>query len=329
MEKALRRHGSKLGQEIAGIRKRDRALKAATSRARSRDRCDERSPIKKMVSAEARREAFRWMREKGLSARRASQLCRISRSSARYKVRRDDQPLVERLRALIGKRVRYGYRRAYQMLRKQGEVINHKRVERVWRCAGLSLPRGRPKKKPPNKILKWQIPGGAINQIWSYDFVFDSCANGQKLKMLTVLDEYSRECLAIETATSITATRVLRVLNRLIAERGAPGYLRSDNGPEFIAQRVKQWLAGQQVQTLYIEPGSPWQNGKNESFNGKFRDECLNMEWFYNLNDARATIESWRNYYNNQRLHSSLGYLSPAEFISAHKAEKTDLMMTG
>jgi putative transposase len=147
--------------------------------------------------------------------------------------------------------------------------------------------------------------------------------------MLTVIDEYSRECLAIETASSITATGVLRVLNRLIAERGAQRYLHSDNGPEFIADNVKLWLKAVDVKTLYIEPGSSWQNGKNESFNGKFRDECLNLEWFYNLNDARVTIEIWRKYYNRQRPHSSLGYLSPAEFLSAHKIEKTDLMMTG
>lgn len=282
-----------------------------------------------MVSAEARREAYAWMRRKGLSARRTSKLCRISRSSASYKVRRNDEPLAEKLRAIASKRVRFGYRRAYRTLRKQGEVINHKRVERVWRKVGLSLPRHRPKQKRPNNVIKWQSAIGAINQVWSYDFVFDSCVNGQKLKMLTVIDEYSRECLAIKTASSITAAGVLKVIKRLIAERGTPQYLRSDNGPEFIAQKVKLWLKAEGVKTLYIEPGSPWQNGKNESFNGKFRDECLNMEWFYNLNDARVTIESWRNYYNQQRPHSSLGYLSPAEFISAQMIEKTDLMMTG
>jgi len=329
MEKALRRDGSKFGKEVAGIRKRNCPLEALIGRTRSGNRCDERGAIKKMVSAEARREVFVWMKGRGLSARRASLLCRISRSSASYQAKRNDEALAEKLRTIASKRVRYGYRRAYRLLRKQGEVINHKRVARVWRVAGLSLSRRRPKKKRPNKPLKFQHSVGVINQVWSYDFVFDSCANGQKLKMLTVIDEYSRECLAIETASSITARGVLRVLNRLIAERGAPRYLRRDNGPEFIAQNVKLWLKAVGVKTLYIEPGSPWQNGKNESFNGKFRDECLNLEWFYNLNDARLTIESWRKYYNQQRPHSSLGYLSPAEFLSAHKIEKTDLMMTG
>jgi putative transposase len=281
-----------------------------------------------MVSAEARREVYARMKGRGLSARRASQLSRISRSSASYRARRNDEPLAQRLRAIAAKRVRYGYRRAYRLLRREGELINHKRVERVWRKAGLSLPRRRPQKPRPSKVIKAPPAIGAINQVWSYDFVFDSCANGQKLKMLTVIDEYSRECLAIETATSITSSGVLRVLNKLIVERGVPLYLRSDNGPEFIAERVKAWLADRQVKTLYIEPGSPWQNGKNESFNGKFRDECLNLEWFYNLNDARVTIERWRKYYNQERPHSSLGYLSPRAFIAA-QVNKSDLMMTG
>lgn len=328
MAQALWGHGSQFGQEVARVRKRDSTIEAAISRAGSGNRCDERGTGKKMVSAEARREVYAWMKERGLSARRASQLCQISRSSASYRAKRNDEALAKKLRAIAGKRVRFGYRRAYRLLRREGEVINHKRVARVWRKTGLSLPRHRPQRKRPNKAVKLPMAIGAINQVWSYDFVFDSCANGQKLKMLTVIDEYSRECLAIETATSMTSSGVLRVLNRLMAERGAPLYLRSDNGPEFIAQRVKKWLADRQVQTLYIEPGSPWQNGKNESFNGKFRDECLNLEWFYNLNDARVTIERWRKYYNQERPHSSLGYLSPLAFL-ANQAHKSDLMMTG
>jgi len=151
------------------------------------------------------------------------------------------------------------------------------------------------------------------NQVWAYDFLYDQCANGQHLKLLTVVDEWTRECLAIEVDGRITAKRVISVLHALMERYGRPMFLRSDNGPEFVARAVKAWLAQHAVQTVYIDAGKPWQNGTNESFNGKLRDECLNLEWFRHRPEARIVIEQWRRYYNEQRPHSSLAYRTPAQ----------------
>jgi putative transposase len=158
------------------------------------------------------------------------------------------------------------------------------------------------------------LPATAAGQIWAYDFVFDACANGQHLKCLTVIDEFTHECLAIDVAGSIRSGRVIEVLSKLISVHGSPQHLRSDNGPEFVSRAVLQWLTKANIGTAYIEPGKPWQNGTNESFNGKFRDECLSMEWFRNRVDAKITIEQFRRQYNEVRPHSSLGQLTPAEF---------------
>lgn len=150
--------------------------------------------------------------------------------------------------------------------------------------------------------------------MWTYDFVFDACANGQQLKCLTVLDEYSRECLAIDVAGGIRSGRVIEVLTQLISVHGAPRYLRSDNGPEFVAKAILRWLGKANIETAYIDPGKPWQNAAGERFNGKFRDECLSLEWFRSRIDAKIVIEDWRRHYNETRPHSSLGYLTPTEF---------------
>ncbi len=158
------------------------------------------------------------------------------------------------------------------------------------------------------------------NHVWAYDFVHDTCANGQKLKVLTVIDEWTRECLAVEVDGRINARRVIQVVQRLITQYGAPTFIRSDNGPEFVAQAVKTWLAVSGIQTAYIEAGKPWQNGRNESFNGKLRDECLNVEWFRHRLEARVVIEQWRQQYNEHRPHSSLKYRTPTE-VRANYAE--------
>jgi putative transposase len=150
--------------------------------------------------------------------------------------------------------------------------------------------------------------------MWAYDFVFDACANGQQLKCLTVIDEFTREALAIDVAGSIRSARVKEMLAKLISVHGAPKYLRSDNGSEFLSRAILRWLAQEKIETALIDPGKPWQNGTNESFNGKFRDECLSMEWFRNRVDAKIVIESWRRHYNEVRPHSSLGNLTPAQF---------------
>jgi putative transposase len=162
------------------------------------------------------------------------------------------------------------------------------------------------------------------NSVWCYDFVFDSCANGQQLKCLTVVDEYTRECLAIDVAGSIRSKRVIDVLSKLISIHGAPRYLRSDNGPEFVSLALLQWAKDERLESVLSEPGKPWQNGTNESFNGKFRDECLAMNWFYSRAHAKVIIEAWRQHYNAVRPHSSLDYKTPLEFMSEWGNESTN-----
>jgi putative transposase len=163
------------------------------------------------------------------------------------------------------------------------------------------------------------LPAFGANHVWAYDFVFDTCANGQSLKCLTVIDEFTRECLAIDVAGSIRSGRVIEVLTRLISERGAPRYLRSDNGPEFVSEAILKWLDTAGVQTALIDPGKPWQNGSDESFNGRFRDECLSIEWFRSRREAKVVIETWRRHYNAVRPHSSLDYRTPIEFRQHHE----------
>lgn len=177
----------------------------------------------------------------------------------------------------------------------------------------MQVPRKRPRKRIAASRPRPQLPMGA-NELWAYDFVYDACANGQPIKCLTVVDEYTRECLAIDVAGSIRSGRVIEVLSRLISERGAPLSLRSDNGPEFVSKALLRWAARESLNLALIEPGKPWQNGLNESFNGKFRDECLSMEWFRCRDEARVVIEEWRRHYNSVRPHSSLNNITPEHF---------------
>jgi putative transposase len=192
------------------------------------------------------------------------------------------------------------------------------RCYRLWRRAKLQVPRRRPRKRIATGRPRPQAPTGA-NQVWSYDFVFDWCANGQQLKCLTVTDEWTKEGLAIEVDGRLRSGRVIEVLTRLISERGAPRYLRSDNGPEFVARALLEWMTDQGIETALIDPGKPWQNGVAESFNGKFRDECLSMEWFLSRAQAKVVIEAWRRHFNEVRPHSSIGYLTPAAFAAKLK----------
>jgi len=200
-------------------------------------------------------------------------------------------------------------------LARDGMAMSVGRAHRLWRKAKLQVPRKRPRKRIASGRPRPNAPT-ATNQVWSYDFVFDWCANGQQLKCLTVTDEWTREGLAIEVAGSIRSSRVIEVLARLVAMRGAPLYLRSDNGPEFVSRALLQWIVDQGIGTALIDPGKPWQNGATESFNGKFRDECLSLEWFRSRAEAKPVIEAWRRHYNEVRPHSSLGYLTPAEFVA-------------
>lgn len=193
------------------------------------------------------------------------------------------------------------------------------RAHRLWRCAGLKVTRKRPRRRIAGSRPR-QLPPTGASEMWAYDFVFDACANGQQLKCL---DEFTREALAIDVAGSIRSARVREVLAKLISVHGAPRYLRSDNGSEFLSRAILKWLAQEKIETALIEPGKPWQNGTNESFNGKFRDERPSMEWFRNRVDAKIVIESWRRHYNEVRPHSSLGNLTPAEFKSRSSAVRS------
>jgi putative transposase len=267
------------------------------------------------VSSQARREQVALACERGLSRRRACELLEIARSGLSYRSVRNerDAPTIEAMKRLAAQYPRYGYRRIRVFLRREGHSMSRHRAHRLWRLAGLQLPRRRPRRRVATSRPR-PLPPTAPNHVWAYDFVFDACANGQQLKCLTVIDEFTRECLAIDVAGSIRSKRVIEVLGRLICEHGAPRYLRSDNGPEFVSQAILEWLASERIETALIDPGKPWQNGMDESFNGKFRDECLSIEWFRSRAEARVVIETWRRHYNYVRPHSSLQELTPIEF---------------
>jgi putative transposase len=224
-----------------------------------------------------------------------------------------DAVVRERMRALAAQYPRYGYRRVRIFLGREGHPMSTDRAHRLWRAERLQLPRRRPRRRAAASRPR-PVPASGPNQVWAYDFVFDACANGQKLKCLTIVDEWTRESLAIDVAGSIRSKQVIELLAKLVSVYGAPRYIRSDNGPEFVATAVLRWLTDEGIETAHIAPGKPWQNGTDESFNGRFRDECLNMEYFRSRAEAVATIETWRRHYNEVRPHSSLGYLTPTEF---------------
>lgn len=256
-----------------------------------------------------------------VSERRACAVVGQARATERYVPRQsaDEAALTARIVALATRFGRYGYRRVTALLRREGWQVNHKRVERLWRQEGLRVPAQQPKRG-----RLWLADGSVVrlraghpNHVWAYDFVLDRTADGRKLRMLTVVDEYTRECLAIDVARRLSSQDVLAVLADLCVRRGPPAYIRSDNGPEFTARAVRRWLARIDVQTLFIEPGSPWENGYIESFNGRLRDEHLNRERFDTLLEAQVLIELWRNEYNQFRPHSSLAYRSPAPEVLA------------
>lgn len=269
-----------------------------------------------MVSAPARREQVGYAMGRGLSQRRACALLTVSRSSLGYTSRlvEKDVPVLAAMSLLSAQYPRFGYRRIHVFLGRQGHEMGHGRAWRLWRQGGFQVPRKRPRKRPASSRPRPQLPTGP-RQVWAYDFVHDSCANGQKLKCLTVIDEFTKESLAIDVAGSIRSRQVIEVLSRLVSQHGAPRYLRSDNGPEFVSRAILQWARDASIDMALIEPGKPWQNGVDESFNGKFRDECLSMEWFRNRLEARVVIEQWRRHYNEVRPHSSLGYRTPREFV--------------
>lgn len=252
----------------------------------------------------------------GVSERRACSVLGHHRSSQRYpkQTNNDEVSLRQDIVRLAGLYGRYGYRRITAMLRTEGWRVNHKRVERIWREEGLKVPQ-----KQPKRGRLYLNDGSCIrlkpcweNHVWSYDFVSERLHNGRKFRMLTVIDEYSRKCLAIRVDYQLKSEQVLETLAALFISEGLPDFIRSDNGAEFTAYQVREWLAKLKVKTAYITPGSPWENGFNERFNGSLRDELLNGEIFYSLLEAKTMIENWRRHYNEVRPHSSLNYQPPA-----------------
>jgi putative transposase len=268
------------------------------------------------VSVAERRDAVGFLHERGLSVYRACQLVGLHRSTYQYQARpSQNADLSCRIQELAQQHPRYGYRRICALLRRE-QLVNKKRVQRLWQRAQLQVRKHRRKRR---RAGGGQVPLQATypGHVWTYDFIYDACRNGAQLKILTVMDEFTREGLAIEVATSLPSKRVIAVLARLFAAHGPPAYLRSDNGPEFIAQNLRTWLAQHQTSTWYIDPGCPWQNGFGESFNGSLRDECLQMQLFQVVAEARVELETYRHHYNEERPHSSLGYQTPAEFKRA------------
>jgi putative transposase len=251
-----------------------------------------------------------------VSQRRACMALGQQRSAQRYRclITDDERLLTARIIALATRYGRYGYRRITGLLRNEGWKVNHKRVERIWRREGLKVP-----KKQPKRGRLWLGDGSCIrlrpeyrNHVWSYDFVTSRTQEGRAFRMLNIMDEYTRECLDITVERKITSHQVIERLAHLFITKGVPMHIRSDNGPEFTAKAIRKWLTNLGVATLFIEPGSPWENGYIESFNGKLGDELLNGEIFTTLLEAKVLIENWRKEYNTVRPHSSLGYKPPA-----------------
>jgi putative transposase len=274
-----------------------------------------------MVGARVRRQQVAYALGRGLSGRRACALLSVARSTLGYVSRliAKDASVLPAMRTLAGQYPRYGYRTIRIFLDRQGHVMSADRMYRLWRQEHLQVPKKRPRRRVATSRPR-PLPPTAVNHVWAYDFVFDTCADGRTLKCLTVIDEFTRECLAIDVAGGLRSGRVIEVLAQLVSVHGTPRYLRSDNGPEFVARAILRWLQTAQIETAFIDPGKPWQNGADESFNGTFRDQHLSLQWFRNRTDAKVSIEQWRRHYNEVRPHSSLAYLTPAAFKTKHLA---------
>src|ERR1700722_16087864 len=266
-----------------------------------------------------RRSDASWLRgEYAASERRVCGLMGIAVASYHYRTTRSDERLRAQLVALAREKPRFGYRRLHVLLGRSGEKVNHKRVHCVYREAGLMLQRK--KRKHCVRVGTPLLARTAANQEWALDFVHDAVECGRAIRVLSVVDAYTREWLALEVDTSFASRRVTRVLDAIMAERGIAGAIRCDNGPEFTSRHFLAWAVERQIEVIHIQPGKPTQNGRIESFHGRLRDECLTVSWFQNLFDARRKIAAWRIEYNEERPHSSLGYKTPKEFAAAQAA---------
>ena len=260
-----------------------------------------------------------------VSERRACRTLQMPRSTQRYVVRKKDDEgrLIQEMHGLVRRHPRYGYRSVHHLLRRGGWRVNRKRVYRLWRKEGFKVPAKQRKKRrlgsSDNGIVRQRAL--QVNHVWAWDFVHDRTSDGRALKFLTLVDEFTRECLALEVGRSFRGSDVVTVLKELMLIRGMPQHIRSDNGAEFISKAVRTWMGQEKVSSLYIEPGSPWENGYIESFNGRLRDELLNAELFTSVAEARHLATQWRLEYNHRRPHGSLGGQTPAEFAAASRAE--------
>jgi transposase InsO family protein len=262
----------------------------------------------------------------GVSQRRACRALGLARSTCRYRLQRKDDEgrLIQAMLKLVKRHPRYGYRRITDLLKADGWRVNRKRIYRLWRKEGLKVPQKQRKRRRLGSSENAAVRKRAehADHVWTWDFVHDTTEDSRTLRFLTIVDEYTRECLALEVRRSFKSRDVIAVLEQLVLIRGVPVHIRSDNGSEFIAKQIRQWLAAAEVQTLYIEPGSPWENPYIESFNGKLRDELLNAELFTSLAEARYLASNWRLEYNHRRPHSSLKGLTPAAFAAASRGER-------
>jgi len=280
-----------------------------------------------MVGPSRRREAVKHAQEKTpTSERRACKTLKQPRATQRYQANfaGDEARLISEMLEIVRAKPRYGTPRVSKILRSRGWKVNHKRVERLWRKEGLKVPPRRRKKRRYGVSANScrHTKADKPNSVWSWDFVFDRLENGRPIKWLVLIDEFTRENLLLYPSHSIKARDAIDLLSDIIEERGAPVAIRSDNGPEFIAKVLQGWLRDKNIETLYIEPGSPWENGFAESFNSRFRDEFLNIEIFSSLLEARFLTRDWREDYNKHRPHSSLGYLAPKNFAKKWQAEQ-------
>lgn len=273
------------------------------------------------MSPQAKRSAVKYLvSARKYSERGACKVVGIGRSSARYitKGSAEEVEIRREVRKLANRHPGYGYRRIRVLLKREGSQFNHKRIQRIWQAEGLQIPRRKPRKRvygPQGEVIK---KAQYRNHVWSYDFLEEHTQNGKRIRILVLIDEYTREFLSFQVDRSFTSEKVINLLEWTFQIYDTPQYLRSDNGPEFIAKKVQSWLAGKNCKTLYIHPGSPWENGYIESFIGKFRKECLNRYLLFTLEETRQIIEAWRDEYNHFRPHSSLDYLTPAAFASQH-----------
>ena len=255
------------------------------------------------------------MQRFGCTQRNALRIVGMSCSTYRYESRRRDETALKmRIKEITDTRVHYGYRRVHVMLRREGHADNVKRVYRLYRAEGLSLRLKRPRRNKAAKLRQPRQIAFAINEVWSMDFVADALFDGRKLRMLTVVDCYTRECLAIDVGQSLKGEDVVNTLNRICTERGLPQTIKTDNGSEFISKAMDKWAYERRVELDFSRPGKPTDNARVESFNGRLRQECLNAHWFLSMDDARDKIAAWRTYYNESRPHSALDWATPAEF---------------